>query len=405
MRRLNACIQTNSIQSARMLRILVLAAISLGALIAGQWQRHTIDASSQGADGVRLADVNGDGLQDIATGWEEGGKVRAYLNPGHKKAREPWPAVTGGSVPSPEDAVFVDLNRDGAVDVVSSTEGKSRTLFVHWAPSENYLDPSGWRTEPLPSSAGMTPWMYVLPLDNERTGKTDLVAGSKNDAGAVGIWKSNANDDKLSWQHWYDAGWIMSLIARDVDGDGDDDVLATDRKGEMRGALWFENTGREGPWPNHRIGPVDNHQIMFLHYADLDGDGLEDAVAAVREGPILFIRRLPGKGVRWETHEIDLPPGYGTGKAVAVGDINLDGTPDLVFTCENAHEELSGVGLLTATGDAAGKPWQATNVGGPEGVKFDLVELLDLDGDGDLDILTCEERDLLGVVWYENPTR
>ena len=27
----------------------------------------------------------------------------------------------------------------------------------------------------------------------------------------------------------------------------------------------------------------------------------------------------------------------------------------------------------------------------------------DVDGDGDLDILCCEERDQLGVFWYENP--
>lgn len=388
-----------------MLRVLVLVAIAQGALVFGQWQRHTIDASSQGSDGVRLADVNGDGLQDIATGWEEGGKVRVYLNPGHKKSRDPWPAVTVGSVPSPEDAVFVDLNQDGAVDVISSTEGKSRTLFVHWAPTENYLDAQGWRTEPLAGSAGMTQWMYVLPIGNKLTGRTDLVAGSKNDSGAIGVWKSNSTDDRLTWQHWYDAGWIMSLISRDVDGDGDNDVVATDRKGEKRGALWFENTAGEDPWKSHRIGPVNKYEIMFLHYADLDGDGLEDAIAAVRDGPILFIRRLPGEGVRWETHEIELPPGYGTGKAVAVGDIDLDGTPDLVFTCENALGELSGVGLLTPTGDPASEPWKATNVGGPQGVKYDLVELIDLDGDGDLDILTCEERDLLGVIWYENPAR
>jgi hypothetical protein len=46
------------------------------------WQRHVIDDASRGADGIRLADVNGDGLPDIAAGWEEGGTVRAYLNPG-----------------------------------------------------------------------------------------------------------------------------------------------------------------------------------------------------------------------------------------------------------------------------------------------------------------------------------
>jgi hypothetical protein len=33
------------------------------------------------------------------------------------------------------------------------------------------------------------------------------------------------------------------------------------------------------------------------------------------------------------------------------------------------------------------------------------MELVDLDGDGDLDVLTCEERAGLGVIWYENPAR
>ena len=28
-----------------------------------------------------------------------------------------------------------------------------------------------------------------------------------------------------------------------------------------------------------------------------------------------------------------------------------------------------------------------------------------LDADGDLDVLTCEERKNLGVIWYENPSR
>ena len=36
------------------------------------WKRHVIDDSSRGADGTRLADINGDGLPDIATGWEQG---------------------------------------------------------------------------------------------------------------------------------------------------------------------------------------------------------------------------------------------------------------------------------------------------------------------------------------------
>jgi hypothetical protein len=38
-----------------------------------------------------------------------------------------------------------------------------------------------------------------------------------------------------------------------------------------------------------------------------------------------------------------------------------------------------------------------------KGVKFDRGEWLDLDDDGDMDFITCEEVDDLGVFWYENP--
>lgn len=37
------------------------------------WQRHTIDNSSLGAEGVRLRDINSDGRLDITTPWEQGG--------------------------------------------------------------------------------------------------------------------------------------------------------------------------------------------------------------------------------------------------------------------------------------------------------------------------------------------
>ena len=73
------------------------------------WMRHTIDNSSQGADGVRLEDVNTDGLPDLVTPWEEGGLVRVYIHPGAAKVNRPWPHVTVGHVASPEDAVFVDI--------------------------------------------------------------------------------------------------------------------------------------------------------------------------------------------------------------------------------------------------------------------------------------------------------
>ena len=78
------------------------------------WQRHTIDDSSVGADGARLLDANGDGRLDLVTPWEEGGEIHICLHPGDAEIDKPWPLVVVGRVASPEDAVLVDLDGDGA---------------------------------------------------------------------------------------------------------------------------------------------------------------------------------------------------------------------------------------------------------------------------------------------------
>ncbi len=376
------------------------------ALLGSPWVRHSIDASDGGADGVRVADVNGDGLPDIATGWEEAGEVKAYLHPGPDKVTQAWPSVIVGRVTKPEDAVFADMNGDGVMDVVSSAEGDEKTIYVHLAPAADYMDSAKWETRPVVRSKGKGQWMFAMPMDVDGNGTTDLVAGSKNDFAAIGSWRFPATPGgKASWNRWYGAGWVMSIVAHDLDGDGRDDIVASDRKGPRSGALWFVNMPGSAAWPERRIGPEGELEAMFLDIADLDGDGRADVIMAVKDGPIQFFRAMSERGTNWRAHDIEIPGGFGTGKAVAAGDMDMDGALDLVFTCENATGELSGVGLLKHAGDPTEARWQATDVGGPEGTKFDRVELVDLDGDGDLDILTCEETDGLGVVWYENPAR
>ena len=380
------------------MRPLLTLVLLLGAR-AEPWTRHTIDDSSRGADGVRLADADGDGRLDIVTGWEEGGVVRLYLNPGPGAARDRWPAVTVARAVSVEDAVLVDLDGDGALDVVSSCEGKTRTMYVSWGPKDRakILDPAAWKTEPLPASAGARQWMYCLPLQVDGKNGIDLVAGSKGEGAQVGWFEAPADPRRLAdwtWHPMKEVGWIMSLYASDMDGDGDLDVALSDRKGPARGCFWLENP----TWKAHPMGG-QGKEVMFMALADLDQDGLEDAVVATQPREITVLRRLARNGDSWESRVLPYPEGTGGAKAVQVGDTDLDGVPDLVFSCEGAEGDKRGVMGLTRDGV---RSW---DISGPAGVKFDRIELLDMDGDGDLDLLTCEERENLGVFWYENPAR
>ncbi len=381
------------------------------------WKCHIIDDTSQGADGVKLADVNRDGLMDITTGWEERGLTRVYLNPGPAKVKGKWPFVTTGQTRSVEDAVFVDLDEDGFVDVVSCCEGNSQSVFVQWAPKnkDEYLQESKWRSEVIPISKGMTRWMFCIPMQVDQKFGIDLIAGSKAPNAQIGWFEVPKDARNLKAYRWHTinpAGWIMSLRSVDMDRDGDRDILTSDRKGKMRGCRWLENPGvgdtQKKTWTNHFIG-CRNKEVMFLTLADIDEDGLQDVLVAANAGKaseIIILRRLDIRGQLWKEYVIPYPEQSGTAKAVVVGDINRDGKKDIVFSCENARSPKSGLMWLARRKGVFDGDWQAHDISGPKGIKYDRMELLDADGDGDLDVLTCEERENrkgLGLFWYENP--
>ena len=378
------------------------------------WTRHTIDRSSRGADGIRIADVNGDGALDIATGWEEGGIIRAYLNPGPETATRPWPAVTVGEVKSPEDAVFVDLDGDGNTDVVSSCEGRTRTMFFHWSPADpgRFLETAAWRTQAVPVTQQAQSWMFALPLDIDGRNGIDLIVSSKGAGAGNGWLESPAHPrDVTAWKYHKlrDAGWIMSLDRFDMDKDGDMDLVATDRKGTRRGAFWLEHPGPAAAhagaaWKEHFIGGRDQ-EVMFIDVATSRDGFLDEILVAAKPAEILRFRRADSSRVAWLSSSERLPrAALGTLKAVRKADLNLDGIPDLVVSCEQASGDRTGLAWLQ--GKKSGRPkWSLQTLAGATGIKFDLIQLLDLDADGDLDVICCEERANLGVFWYENPTQ
>lgn len=372
----------------------------------GGWTRHTIAANLRGADGVKLGDANGNGLADLVVPWEESGRVVVYFNPGPAAVQSTWPSVVVGTVGDPEDALFVDLDADGRRDVVSACEGSTKAVYVHWAPpATSLLDSTAWQTAVLPASQGRA-WLMCEPAQIDGVRGVDLVAGSKDTNAQIGYFAAPADPRDLAAWTWVplaDASWIMSILPVDLDGDGDTDLVYTDRKGTGRGCYWLENPGGGAAtaWNRYLIG-TSADELMFADIGDVNGDGILEIFAAtsgralLRWQPVLSLR-LP-----WTASEITWDDSYGTGKGLALGDLDGDGLAEIVFSCENAGSRY-GVGRVTPLGIPGVGGWTTSPISDNAGSKFDQVRLADLDADGDLDVLTTEESDGLGVIWYENP--
>ncbi|TWU27873.1 FG-GAP repeat domain-containing protein [Bythopirellula polymerisocia] len=378
------------------------------------WAAHIIDTSSDGADGVKLCDVNGDGLPDVVTGWEEGGLTRICFHPGKETVREPWPSVTVGTTPNVEDAVAVDLDEDGTLDVVSCCEGKQRKMFVHWGPQDSMqrLNPREWKQAMLPASEDRMQWMFAWGMQVDGKHGIDIIAGGKNENAQLGWFEAPPSPRNLEGFQWHvisPVGWLMSLWQRDMNQDGHTDLVISDRYGELRACRWLQNPGpglpQQQPWQNHFMGGRDK-EVLSMCLVDLDRDGLEDAIVAEVAPRLLYLRRLEATGDRWESYEIHVRGNVGDSRAVAVGDINSDGRQDLALTTANSSGKHAVVWLEYEDSPLKDQ-WRTHAISGNDaGEKYDRLELLDLDFDGDLDLLTCEERQGghgLGVVWYENP--
>ena len=262
--------------------------------------------------------------------------------------------------------------------------------------------------------------MFAAALQMDGENGPDLVLGSKRRGASIGWLRAPALVSELrNWRHesLRDAGWIMSIETADLDGDGDTDLLVSDREDRRSGVSWFENPGSlsTGAWREHALA-AQGEEVLFVDAVDLDGDGRLEVVAVVKPMRVVIARREPERepaagrdstdGPGWSTRTVDVDvPWVGTAKAVRGADLDLDGRVDLVLSCEDAEPPRSGVFWMRATGLAGEAAWEVRELGGPRGSKFDLLATVDVDGDGDLDVITCEEAEGLGVIWYENPVR
>ncbi|MCA9199749.1 MAG: hypothetical protein KDA87_19550, partial [Planctomycetales bacterium] len=309
---------------------------------------------------------------------------------------------------SVEDATWVDMNDDGQWELLSCTEGHDQQLRLH-SFAGNPRQPSAWQTQSIAQAHRMTRWMFAQSL-----GSGQVVVGSKDPHGMLGLLKLGLADsgDSFTLVPLTSAQWIMSICAVDINGDDQLDILYSDRKGTKSGIYALlappdEESGAE--WRKIPLGCL-GQEVMFLDIeSHTKHSSVSEIVVAVKTRDVFILRTdaspdVSGVGKRSESM-IRLDDRHvGTMKAVRFADLDLDGSNEIVVTCEGATHDRSGVFYLRKKLSQ----WNAHDISGPAGIKFDRIEVLDLDADGDLDVLTCEERFAgrgLGVIWYENPLR
>lgn len=124
-------------------------------------------------------------------------------------------------------------------------------------------------------------------------------------------------------------GRASSATAADIDGDGDIDVVASFEKGNR--IVWFQNLDGQGNFSTGVNVSTDSEGAYMVITADVDGDGDQDIVAAnyvFNGGTVMLFKNVDGLGVSWSAVELSSDtegPVY-----VQAADLDSDGDLDVV---------------------------------------------------------------------------
>jgi len=164
-------------------------------------------------------------------------------------------------------------------------------------------------------------------------------------------WYENTAGDGDAWTAHSistDAKGATSVFAADVDGDGDQDVLSTSYDNNK--VAWYENEQRNGStWTPREIW-LGGRGASSVIAADLDRDGDQDVVsAAYLDDTIAWHENVRGDGSLWLLHRLDVQARGAT--AVYAVDVDSDGDLDIIAASardntiawyENKSELLQG---------------------------------------------------------------
>jgi hypothetical protein len=271
----------------------------------------------------------------------------------------------------PIDLAAGDLDGDGRLDLVSA-DADERAISVRLYGGQDWLA--------APSLATGFQAHLVALGDVDGDGGLDVVA-TGHDSGAVGLWLGDGKGGFAAAPgspfpaFAVDAPHNHGLALGDLDGDRDADVVVADQ--DRRAVVVLRSEGGA----LHAGAPIPvGGQPYPPVLGDVDGDGDLDLVAPLLDTHAIAV--LLGDGRGGFAHAPGSPHRTARDRpyAVAVADVDRDGTLDVVAP----HDDTDEISVLLGVGggrlrEAPGSPVRA-------GLRIWRPALADLDGDGALDI-------------------